>query len=287
MEVYVDIVFVVNLFMNIFILWVVNLLARKRCKYRRLALGGFLMSFIYLILILFAPLRGVSNILTSVFLVMVGVIVTFSPRSIKDFLGLMGLSYVSAFMLGGFGFALFYLIGISIPYFSFRLLLVSVTIFYLGIKIFLRIFKRRQMGRQVFYLIKIYYKEGDVTLTALVDTGNSLYDPLSDAPVIIAEFNCIKHFLPDVLRLRFYENKENDVCGMATALEVSEFKIRLIPFVSIGKQNGMLLGFRPDKVEIHQDNNIIILNNVVVGIYNCRLSRDGTYQGLLNPELIT
>ena len=41
-------------------------------------------------------------------------------------------------------------------------------------------------------------------------------------------------------------------------------RFRLIPFSSLGKQNGMLVGFKPDKVLIKFDENEIEKKNVIV-----------------------
>jgi stage II sporulation protein GA (sporulation sigma-E factor processing peptidase) len=57
----------------------------------------------------------------------------------------------------------------------------------------------------------------------------------------------------------------------------------MIPFSSLGKTNGMLVGFRPDCVKVEGMEN---KPDVVIGIYNDRLCRDGRYRGLLSPELV-
>ena len=136
--------------------------------------------------------------------------------------------------------------------------------------------------------VKIFYENSNVMLNTLVDTGNTLHEPLSRSPVIIAEFNTVKDFLPDNVRLVFYENNENDLGKILENVTDNSFygRIRMIPFKSIGKQNGLLIGFRPDKVEIIRDSATMTLKDVVIGIYNSTLSRDGAYQGLLSPELI-
>ena len=69
--------------------------------------------------------------------------------------------------------------------------------------------------------------------------------------------------------------------------EVSErgLRTRLIPFSSIGKENGMLLGFVPDHAEIRDDCGVRVLEKCVVGIYDRPLSKDKSYSALFNPYL--
>jgi len=57
----------------------------------------------------------------------------------------------------------------------------------------------------------------------------------------------------------------------------------MIPFNSIGKTSGMLIGFRPDQVMVGAKNS---RQDVVIGIYNDKLTPDGRYQALLSPDLL-
>ena len=61
--------------------------------------------------------------------------------------------------------------------------------------------------------------------------------------------------------------------------------VRLIPFASLGKENGLLLGFVPDKIEIYDSCGIRIIDKCVVGIYERQLSKDKSFGALLNPYL--
>ncbi len=299
MEIYADVVFAINFFMDLFILWVVCKLSHKKISVFRLVLGGIIMSATYCIIIFVAPFRIYLNIFASVLILICGVAITFKPKSVKEFFKLIFFSYVTAFSIGGLGIALFYftnisdvignMMGFTINNFSFNILLISVCSFYIIIKLSLSWYNRITLKKQAIYSIKIFYDKNDVALTALVDTGNSLHDPITKVPVIIAEFNSIKNFLPDSLKLIFYENKDENLDIVANTISDSGFlgRVRMIPFVSLGKKNGILLGFRPDKVEITSNSKeVIVLKDVVVGIYNYKLTGNNAYQGLLNPELI-
>jgi len=63
-------------------------------------------------------------------------------------------------------------------------------------------------------------------------------------------------------------------------------RFRLIPFSSLGKENGMLVGFRPDFIEIDNDNEKKDIKDVVIGIYTRSLSKNEKYRALLSPDLI-
>ena len=70
------------------------------------------------------------------------------------------------------------------------------------------------------------------------------------------------------------------------ALNKTGTGIRLIPFSSLGRENGMLVGFKPDSAYITENEAEREIGNIIVGIYNGRLAGDKSYSALLNPEII-
>ncbi len=63
-------------------------------------------------------------------------------------------------------------------------------------------------------------------------------------------------------------------------------KFRLIPFSSLGKQNGMLLGFKPDFVEVEFDGINKSLRNIVIGIYDKNITKNQEYTGLVGLDIL-
>ena len=63
-------------------------------------------------------------------------------------------------------------------------------------------------------------------------------------------------------------------------------RFRLIPFSSIGKSNGILVGFKPDKIIVKTNEEVFEIKESIVGIYNNILSSEGNYSALLNPDIL-
>lgn len=256
------------------------------------------MALIYCLFMFVPGLRVVNRIIVSLIIILLGVHIAFKPTKVKEYTNIVLTCYATAFSVGGVVFALYYfmpdsyMVGDALQFtisnFSVTLLLFSTCTFYILFKLFYARIHRTLIKNQVFYKITIYSDTSNVKFNALLDTGNSLKDPLNDYPVIVAEFNAIKTFLPKRIREVFDDRKENDLTALASMAAECEFskRIRIIPFTSIGKQNGVLCGFRPDKVEINTGKKIFTLKNVIIAIYNFNLSEDGTYQGLLGTEAI-
>lgn len=58
-----------------------------------------------------------------------------------------------------------------------------------------------------------------------------------------------------------------------------------IPYKSIGNENGVLLGVRPDYVMMKNDEEIYIENSVI-GICDERLSNNEVYSGIFGLEIL-
>ena len=256
------------------------------------------MALLYTLIIVIDSLRFVNIALASVFILTVGLLITFHPRKLKPFIKLMVIAYGISFTIGGLGMALFFLT--DLPYaihyiaadwdgftnaVSWQLVLGGAAISYILIKIILHIAERYTLKRQMFCNVQVFLGEHDCTFNALVDTGHCLKEPISKSPVIIAEFDLVKTLLPDGLKVLFYEKQEDDLTELIASHENNFYnRIRMIPFTSLGRANGMLIGFRPDKVKVEGGKEI--LSNIIIGIYNDKLCGDGKYRGLLSPELV-
>lgn len=118
---------------------------------------------------------------------------------------------------------------------------------------------------------------------AIVDSGNLLKEPITGADVIVVE----KNKLEEVVEKSILDNLQNIISGEYEFLNeeyISSF--RLIPFSSLGKQNGMLLGFKPDYVEIEFDGIKRNLDNIVIGIYEKEITKNEEYTGLVGLDIL-
>ncbi|MCL2617680.1 MAG: sigma-E processing peptidase SpoIIGA [Defluviitaleaceae bacterium] len=298
MEIYADVVFAVNFLMDLLILWGAGLFAGRRARWHRLCGGAFVMALLYVLFIVYIPHAAFTAVLASLVLIGLGVWVAFRPRGVGEMGRLVLFSYIFAFALGGLGLALFSATNFGgLPAaagwvaagFSLNLLLTSAAVCYIVVKLLHRWYAARVLRRQEVYDVEVFVDGSRQSFKALLDTGHSLSDPISNTPVIIAEFAAVKPLLPDAVRLIFYERREDDVTSVLAGVSGSSFvgRIRLIPFSAVGTHGGMLIGFRTDRVEIRRgEAETTSLRETVVGICNNTLSGKGAYQGLLNPDIL-
>jgi len=183
------------------------------------------------------------------------------------------------FLLGGIMTAIFNMAG----FLSLWVLLGASAAAYAAL-ILLRLWLKKSMrNERLIYPVDITYGGVTVGVTALADTGNSLKDPITDAPVIIAEFAALSKCLPENVKTLFEGNRQDDLHEILHYVEGTAFasRIRLLPFSSVGQESGTLIGFKPDSAKT--DKREI---SAIIGICNSKLDANGDYNALIPPDIL-
>lgn len=294
--VYVDQVFFGNLLMNYLILWSAGRLSNARSSFLRLALAAGLGSFYSLLA--FLPGTGLlfgfpGKLLFSLLMVLAA----FAPLSWRTLVACAGFFYLSSFALGGMVLGFTYLLHSNAGFFRemkeipavishhfWSGVLLSLLFGWTAYRLGHRLLERRLTRRR--FKIAISFFGRQVEVDALVDTGNSLVDPLSGDPVIVVEYEALKAVLPPKIRKSLEE--KHDYTRLLAELANTPWaaRLRVIPFQSLGQQHGLMAGLRPDAVEIDQGSKKITAEKVIVGIYHHRLHSGENYQALLHPALL-
>ena len=124
---------------------------------------------------------------------------------------------------------------------------------------------RGKIGSAPYVPVELTYKGKSLKLTALQDTGNCLCDPVTGSPVLVVDKDTavlLTGLSPDQLR------KPVETMGTIPGL-------RLIPYRSVGTENGLMLGLRLQEVKIGSWK-----GSRVVAFAPGSLSMEGEYQAL-------
>ena len=238
-----------------------------------------------------------STITMKIILSVTMVYIAYKPKNFKLLIKQLIIFYLTSFVFGGCAFALLYFVrpqdilvkdGIFIGTYPIKIALLGAIVGFTITVIAFKIVKTKLSKKDMFCKIKIYINEQSVETIAMIDTGNMLKDPITAMPVIVVEKDILYGILPNKIL-----NNLNQIIGGDVSQEFYEeenieymSKFRVIPFTSLGKENGMILGFKADKVivEIHENEEII--RNIIIGIYDKNLSKKGTYSALLGLDIL-
>ena len=289
--IYGDIVFLINFFMDFLILWVTAVLGKKKTSKTRLFLGSLFLSLLYCGGIILPFLSFFCYGIGGMLLLFFGILIVFFPKTIKEAIQYFLVANVTAFALGGVAMALFFATGMMhtiangvvfrVGQFPLKILLTTACFFYILIKIGKNWAETNIINRRLYCDVVIEKKGIKIPLRMLIDTGNGLKDPFSGNDVAIVSFRAIKKLFSKEVQLYFFKTDQNQQNFYEYVLKTEKtLTMHLIPFSSLGKENGLLLVFQPEGFEIKGTQK----NDVSVGVY-CGCFHGG-YDGLLSPELL-
>lgn len=299
MVIYFDVVFLVNIIMNFIILWFVALTLNLKKNVFRILISA-IFGCLFLLELVFDELFFLNTLTGKIVISVLMIFISFNPNSIKNFIKIQAFFYLISFMVGGGVLAFFYFFNMNKDFFSnifllndisipWWILLVSSVILFVFLKFIWPLIYSMLSKEQLLVPISICFNNKDVNLRAFIDTGNDLCDPISCYPVIIVEHEIFKELFPKKFELFFDTELSEVLSNVPYVLSNSKWanRFRIIPFESIGKNKGLMIGFLPDLVTISFNNETIKVKNVIIGIYHRQLSSDGSYSALLNPDLLT
>lgn len=292
---YIDVILIENIVLNYLILYITSVLVKYKSTFIKIFVGS-LVGALYVIP-LFVYNNALFNSVTMKFMLSaLMIVIVFHPTRFKEFIRLLSYFYLVSLIFGGVAFALYYSVMASESYSlngifvinDFPVILIIATILLGSFLIFYCIEYVRKIRKNLVQM-EIIIENNYVSTCALIDTGNTLYEPISHIPVIIVEFDILKEILPEkVIECISQLNQINSQDFDNFTLDQKWLKrFRLVPFKAIGKENGMLLGFKPDGLKIKDDNATKVINDVVLGIYFDKLSQNNEYGALLHPDLLS
>lgn len=293
MVAYLDLIILENLCMNFLILYTTGRLLNRNYKIVRLLIASII-GDLYTFSLYFDVPSYVLNI-SKLLIALILVKIAFNSKTIKSIIKESLVFFMVSFIYAGCTLGFIYLFKPKVLYivngviiggeYIFELVVVSAVISFLLIKISMRIVKLKQrfFKKDMLCSIKVINNKNSAKLTALIDTGNLLVDPVSNSPVIIVEFDKVEYLVPRdtknkiVSLMKGDENKYDDVF---------DTNIKVIPYNSVGNQNGMLISYRVKCVEVEYNDEITVLDDVLIGLYNSKLTNNNKYSALIGLKIL-
>lgn len=290
MTIYVDIIFLENIFMNCIILLATGIIVKTKVSVIRNILASCIGS-VYAIVLYVSNMAIYSNVFLKIVLSLVIVYIAFTPNGVKSFLKHLIIFYLTSFTFGGVAFALLYFVrpqdilvqkGVLIGTYPIKMILIGGILGFIIITISFKNIKGKLTKKDMYCKVFVESEGNKVEVDGIIDTGNFLKDPITKMPVIVVERGKLNEVIPK----KILDNIGNIVNGKDVDLGEYSSKIRVIPFKSLGKDNGLLLGIRVNKVQIEYQDIMHVIENVIIGIYNGILSKNGKYFSLVGLDII-
>lgn len=295
MTIYIDVVLIENLIMNYIILLATGLILKLKIKNIRLIIGS-LLGAIYTIVSYTGFLELYSNFILKIVLSVIIIYIAYNPQSVKKLCKELLFFYLTSFVFGGAAFALIYIIkpqdilmknGLFLGTYPLKTVILAAIVAFIIIIAAFAIVKNKISKKDIFVKIEVSINGRIIETKALIDTGNMLKEPITNTPVVVIEHTLLYDSLPKEIL-----NHLEDIIGGDFKKIPEEVrnkyvsKLKLIPFSSLGKQNGMLIGIKPDYLKIIKEEQIEKRQNVILGIYDKSLTKKGEYRALMGMEFV-
>jgi len=263
-EVYTDVVFLFLLVSDYVLLRLLSILTGKKAVQFRLFIGSLAASAIAWMLQFTTTGRAARLFLEGPLTGCVMLWIGFADWNKRDFLHSLFLLYFCTFCMGGFWNIVLrsrFLWHFAYGAILFAGMLLFIVLFVKkGMKIMGELVLHRSQSTEV--CLKVQGKKA--YCKGFWDSGNSLTDPITGKAVVLLEKGIMeKYQIP---------------------IPVKGF--RVIPFHSVGMDNGVLKGFVADELSVKDENGYErCFEKTVVAIYEGKLSIKEDYQMILNPHI--
>lgn len=259
MKIYVDLVILLNFFIDFLLLLSVSLLNKKNASIIRLILASFIGGIS--IISLFVPFNSITLFLFKLFISIIMILVSFPFKTFKEFFSNLFYLYIVSIILGGF----LYYLNNELSYKNMGLIFfhngfsINWIIIVISSPILLYLYVKNQRSYKENYANKYeveitFLNNKKANITGFLDSGNNLYDPYYKRPIILISKSIIGNYKP---------------------------KCILVPCYTVNKES-MIKCFRIKKIII---NGKTIDNNVLVGISDNNFNLDGV-ECLLHKKIM-
>lgn len=294
MTIYLDVVMIENLIMNSIIIYSTAIIIKEKIKHIRIILSSFI-GATYSILSYISTLEIYSSIWLKFTLSVIMVYIAFGAKDIKKLGKQLVIFYLTSFVFGGVAFSLIYIVkpqdilmkdGLFLGTYPLKTVFFSAILASILIIVAFKIVKSKMTKKDIICDVIVKYNQKEIKIKTMLDTGNMLKEPISGMPVIVIEKSALYELLPKEILDHLESILGGDFENITQKIKKEYMsQLKLIPYSSLGKQNGMLLGIKADEIQIIKEEKTVH-KNVVIGIYEKSLTKRGEYRGLIGMELI-
>ena len=278
--IYLDVLFLLNLVVDYLLLLACARIAGEPISRLRIGLGA-LLGAVYAAVIFLPGFGWLSHLACKLCAGVAMPLTAFGPS--QRLLRLTLVFFAVSAALGGVILALQLLgtggltleNGVLYTGFDLRLLLVTVILSYVVLSLIFRRAARHGGHRRDLCEARVMLGGQCISLTVLLDTGNTLTDPLRNQPVLVVEGRALRQVLPPYI-------DPGDPVGTLEKVEDPFWssKFSLLPYRAVGVEYGMLLMVRSDCVVMNGRER----KGLPIALSPTPVSDGGGYQGLFGAQ---
>ncbi|HEY8420018.1 MAG TPA: sigma-E processing peptidase SpoIIGA [Clostridia bacterium] len=278
MEVYIEYVILDNFFITLAILIITSKCLHINLSWPRAVLASSFGTFCAILI----PLIRIHNILLILLKILSGALICLvipKKLTVKKYFQIFITFLGVTFFLGGISIATLYMLTQDLPtafkinYFKEFPIGVIIAVLVLGVFFGVRFFisnYRVKTLRPFLRRLEIFYQDRSISLNGLIDSGNNLYDPDTNLPVVVVNKHTVFNLLSDEAIISLAKG------GLKNA--------KIIDYGTASNTSQMLI-LKPDKILIYSGDQVNTIYDVMLGIAQNTVGGQ-TYEALIHPALV-
>lgn len=266
MVLYLDLIIFKEFIMDSILLIITKTVLKKNTNRKRIVISsliGVIETIIDLFFYMNSFIRLVSKIITSILMIKI----MFKTKDIKEFAKEIFVFYIVSFIFVGLTISIMFskplnqLLnnGLILGKYSNYAIITAVILGSILIILTFKLVSNNIRKDNIICDIEICIENILIKTKVLLDTGNLLCEPVTGYPVVIIEKDII------LSKLSKTEN---------------ERKIYLIPYKTLGSENKVLFGIKPEYIKLSRES-CYTFNEVIIGLYDGNISNNNSYSGLV------
>ncbi len=285
--VYVDVLIILNLFINLSLLLITSYFLKIKKNNLRLFLAS-LFGGLYSLIIFLPEMNFILDFFSKTAISFLIVLIAFGYKTFSRFIKCSVCFTGFTFLFAGMTVAMWFIFkpgGMyyrnSTVYFdiNFFILVISTAVCYIITRLFVK-FINRNKPQSFIYNFSVTLSGKTLSGRGMIDTGNTLSDGFSGYPVVIGTVNFFKKILPEEY-ISLFENKNN---FNFTFDETHKNFFRLIPCSTVSGES-ILPCFRPEKLTVYNSKERIETDKVFIALTDKKKNINEDFDLLLNPNL--
>ena len=285
MIVYIDVLFMVNVIINYFLLLITSAFSKTVCNRARILIAS-VFGGLYCVFAFISEIGFLQSTILKILSTLVITLIAFKYISPTHFLRCFLVLFSVGFLFGGIVYGIYFLTNPSFMsiknstvyiHISPVLLVLCSVASYLGILLFNYLLKPRQISEGN-YSVTIMYRGKSISAPGFMDTGNNLSDIFTDYPVVLCNYETVKSLFDSAENPCF----EDNVASWNSPRLVKN--LRVVPVSTVGGST-LLPAFKPDGILLETDSKSFAIDRVLIAVFNSR-NYNSPHKIILNPELI-
>jgi stage II sporulation protein GA (sporulation sigma-E factor processing peptidase) len=314
LEVYIDVIFIINFIMDLIILIIVKNIIKCPTSTLRLCLGAAVGALSACILSLLQNINVlIQFLIVYIIISYFMIVISFKKQKMRARIKGVILLYITTFFLGGVLNSLYYYTKLgyyfteilngrfnNISLFHNRKLpFIILAVIFTLLSVFTFVIVLKKLGRSDLglYEIELVYRGKTNKIVGFLDTGNLLYDPIFRKPVMITDFLAIAPLLSNnqIKQVRAVLDSFDEYNEISAAVnedlqdsieDVEPVNIMMIPYRSVGKNNGLIPALILDELNIWNGDELTNRKRVYTAISGNILNGQREYQAILHKGIM-